>query len=120
MKRLSILFRMRRGFIHIADNPHISKVLRSLTQILCIPGLRLGYLVNSNDAAVARMRRQQMPWSVSSALAALAGEVALRDGGGRLAWLREEGARFYQALSAPADGLSGGANYLLLRFVSGY
>ncbi len=64
------------GFIPaLKDNPHIW-VLRSLTKFYAIPGLRLGYLVNSDDAAVARMRRQQMPWSIN-ALAALAGEVAL-------------------------------------------
>ncbi|PHK79993.1 threonine-phosphate decarboxylase, partial [Salmonella enterica subsp. enterica serovar Typhimurium] len=50
-------------------------VLRSLTKFYAIPGLRLGYLVNSDDAAMARRRSQQMPWSVN-ALAALAGEVA--------------------------------------------
>lgn len=84
-------------------------MLRSLTKFYAIPGLRLGYLVNSDDAAVARMRRQQMPWSIN-ALAALAGEVALQDSAWQQAtwhWLREEGARFYQALcQLPADGLS--------------
>ncbi|ECR1335217.1 threonine-phosphate decarboxylase [Salmonella enterica] len=107
------------GFIPaLKDNPHIW-VLRSLTKFYAIPGLRLGYLVNSDDAAVARMRRQQMPWSVN-ALAALAGEVALQDSAWQQAtwhWLREEGARFYQALcQLPLLTVyPGRANYLLLR-----
>lgn len=107
------------GFIPaLKDNPHIW-VLRSLTKFYAIPGLRLGYLVNSDDAAVARMRRQQMPWSIN-ALAALAGEVALQDSAWQQAtwhWLREEGARFYQALcQLPLLTVyPGRANYLLLR-----
>ncbi len=74
------------------------------------PALRLGYLVNGNDAAVARMRRQQMPWSVN-ALAALAGEIALQDSAAsrRTAWLRRAPG-FIQALCQlpTAVGLSSG------------
>ncbi|MGS8589377.1 aminotransferase class I/II-fold pyridoxal phosphate-dependent enzyme, partial [Salmonella enterica subsp. enterica serovar Infantis] len=46
----------------LKDNPHLW-VLRSLTKVYALPGLRVGYLVNSADAAVARMRRQHMPWA---------------------------------------------------------
>ena len=66
------------GFIpFLQHNPHIW-VLRSLTKFYAIPGLRLGYLVNSDERAVARLREKQMPWSIN-AFAALAGEIALKD-----------------------------------------
>ncbi len=52
-------------------------VLRSLTKILAIPGLRLGYLVASAELA-GRIRRQQPTWSVN-ALAQAAGLAALGD-----------------------------------------
>lgn len=60
------------GFIPLlGHNPHVW-VLRSLTKFYAIPGLRLGYLVNGDARAVARMRERQMPWSIN-AFAALAG-----------------------------------------------
>lgn len=92
-------------------------MLRSLTKFYAIPGLRLGYLVNSDDAAMARMRRQQMPWSVN-ALAALAGEVALQDGAATGDGVVTGGGRpvLSGALSAPLLTVyPGRANYLLLR-----
>ncbi|HBB6756643.1 threonine-phosphate decarboxylase [Citrobacter amalonaticus] len=107
------------GFIPLLkDNPHIW-VLRSLTKFYAIPGLRLGYLLNSDVQAVAAMRARQMPWSIN-AFAALAGELVLEDTAYQQAtwqWLREEGGRFYQQLCA-LSGLTvypGQANYLLLR-----
>lgn len=107
------------GFIpQLAHSPHVW-VLRSLTKFYAIPGLRLGYLLNSDEQAVARLRQRQMPWSIN-AFAALAGEVVLNDPAYQQAtyrWLREEGARFYQALGEVA-GLKvypGRANYLFLR-----
>lgn len=107
------------GFIPLLqENPHIW-VLRSLTKFYAIPGLRLGYLVNSDEQAVARMRARQMPWSIN-AFAVLAGEHILEDTAYQQAtrqWLQEEGPRFYRHLSA-LPGLTvypGRANYLLLR-----
>lgn len=107
------------GFIPLLqNNPHIW-VLRSLTKFYAIPGLRLGYLINSDEQAVAAMRARQMPWSIN-AFAALAGEQVLEDSAYQQAtwqWLREEGGRFYQRLCA-LPGLTvypGQANYLLLR-----
>ncbi|HHG8785057.1 TPA: threonine-phosphate decarboxylase CobD [Citrobacter sedlakii] len=107
------------GFIPtLQANPHIW-VLRSLTKFYAIPGLRLGYLVNSDEQAVARVRARQMPWSIN-AFAALAGEHLLDDIAWQRAtwqWLKEEGERVYQQLSA-LPGLSvypGRANYLLLK-----
>lgn len=107
------------GFIPLLhENPHIW-VLRSLTKFYAIPGLRLGYLVNSNEQAVAQMRSQQMPWSIN-AFAALAGEIILRDSAYQRAtwkWLEQEGERFDQQLQ-DLPGLTaypGRANYRLLR-----
>lgn len=60
------------GFIpYLAANPHVW-VLRSLTKFYAIPGLRLGYLINSDAQAVGRLRQRQMPWSIN-AFAALTG-----------------------------------------------
>lgn len=107
------------GFIPVLqDNPHIW-VLRSLTKFYAIPGLRLGYLVNSDEQAMARIRARQMPWSIN-AFAALAGETILEERAYQQAtwqWLQEEGERFYQRLKA-LPGLTvypGRANYLLLK-----
>ena len=94
-------------------------MLRSLTKFYAIPGLRLGYLVNSNEQAVVQMRSRQMPWSIN-AFAALAGEIILRDSAYQQAtwkWLEQEGARFEQQLQN-LPGLTvypGQANYRLLR-----
>ncbi|MEI6928188.1 aminotransferase class I/II-fold pyridoxal phosphate-dependent enzyme, partial [Klebsiella pneumoniae] len=66
------------GFIPLlAQHPHVW-VLRSLTKFYAIPGLRLGYLLNADAQAVARLRARQMPWSIN-AYAALAGEIILQD-----------------------------------------
>jgi threonine-phosphate decarboxylase len=46
-----------------AEDSHVI-VLRSLTKIFAIPGLRLGYLVASRDAA-RRLREAIEPWSVN-------------------------------------------------------
>lgn len=109
----------RRGFIpHLAGNPHLW-VLRSLTKFYAIPGLRLGYLLGSNEQKVKQMRDAQMPWSIN-AFAALAGEVILHDHAyqqASLAWLESERPRLFAAL----NGISaltvwpGVANYLFLR-----
>ncbi|EPY5259509.1 threonine-phosphate decarboxylase CobD [Klebsiella variicola] len=107
------------GFIPLlAQHPHVW-VLRSLTKFYAIPGLRLGYLLNADAQAVARLRERQMPWSIN-AYAALAGEIILQDRAYQRAtwqWLQEEGARFYSRLKE-ITGLTvwpGRANYLFLR-----
>lgn len=107
------------GFIpYLAANPHVW-VLRSLTKFYAIPGLRLGYLINSNARAVERLRQRQMPWSIN-AFAALAGEILLQDTDYQRAtwqWIARERPRLQLALSA-LPGLKlwpGVANYLFLR-----
>lgn len=107
------------GFIaDLKHNLHVW-VLRSLTKFYAIPGLRLGYVLNGDEGAVARLRKHQMPWSIN-AFAALAGERVLNDHDyqqATLRWLAREGQRLYQALGE-IDGLTvypGRANYLFLR-----
>ncbi|MGO9560604.1 MAG: cobyric acid synthase [Acidimicrobiales bacterium] len=49
-----------------------SVVVGSLTKLLACPGLRLGYLITTDDTLMERLARRQPRWSVSSiALAAL-------------------------------------------------
>ncbi|ROP59241.1 L-threonine O-3-phosphate decarboxylase [Enterobacter sp. BIGb0383] len=109
----------RSGLIpHLASNPHLW-VLRSLTKFYAIPGLRLGYLLNSDPQAVAQLRERQMPWTIN-ALAALAGEVILEDKAyqqATLRWLNAERPRLCQRLRALSGVtvLEGQANYLFLR-----
>lgn len=109
----------REGFIaQLAGNPHLW-VLRSLTKFYAIPGLRLGYLLGSDEQKVAQMRRAQMPWSIN-AFAALAGEIILQDNAYQQAcwqWLARERPRLLAALrSVPALTVwEGQANYLFLR-----
>lgn len=109
----------REGFIpHLARNPHVW-VLRSLTKFYAIPGLRLGYVLGSDEKQVQVMRADQMPWSIN-AFAALAGEMILADRDYQLAswqWLAKERPRLFTALNA-LSGLTvwpGMANYLFLR-----
>lgn len=102
----------------LAGNPHLW-VLRSLTKFYAIPGLRLGYLLSSDEENVARMRRRQMPWSIN-AFAALAGEIILQDRDyqqASLHWLAQERPWLLAALQA-VPGLTvweGRANYLFFR-----
>jgi threonine-phosphate decarboxylase len=49
-------------------------ILRSLTKFYALPGLRLGYLLSSDDVLFQHIREQKEPWTIN-ALAALAGEV---------------------------------------------
>lgn len=102
----------------LGNNPHVW-VLRSLTKFYAIPGLRLGYLLNSDADAMAQLRQRQMPWSIN-AFAALAGERVLHD--------REYQQATWHWLASERDGLlsqlrgfsgitvwEGRANYLFLR-----
>lgn len=53
-------------------------LLRSLTKFFAIPGLRLGYLMSSDEQAISTMREEREPWTIN-AFAALAGETVLDD-----------------------------------------
>lgn len=103
----------------LADNPHVW-VLRSLTKFYAIPGLRLGYLLNSDENRVAALHAAREPWTIN-AFAALAGECLLDDEAYRQAtfrWLDTERPRLYRALQAMADVTvwEGRANYLFFRY----
>jgi threonine-phosphate decarboxylase len=93
-------------------------VVRSLTKLYALPGLRLGYALAAPEWA-ERLREQLPPWSVN-ALAQLAGLAALEDDPYRErthAWFRTEPPRFCQGLRK-LDGLEvlpTQANFILLR-----
>lgn len=53
-------------------------LLRSLTKSYCMPGLRLGYLLSSNQALLSKIKSGGQPWAVSIP-AQYAGIAALRD-----------------------------------------
>jgi threonine-phosphate decarboxylase len=94
-------------------------VLRSLTKIYALPGLRLGYAVASPELA-ARLRAQLPPWSVN-ALAQAAGMVALQDSlflPATHAWLdahRNDLLEQLRDLAPALQAIPSRANFLLLR-----
>ena len=76
-------------FIELSDNPGASFVplmarypevivLRAFTKTFALPGLRLGYILCSDENLVEAVRFQLAEWSVSS-LAQIAGVAALQD-----------------------------------------
>lgn len=76
-------------------------LLRSLTKLYTIPGLRLGYLMGSPEN-VARVVQRQMPWSVNGPAAELV-EPLLADSEfvrRTHAWLAEELPRLSQGIAA--------------------
>lgn len=81
-------------------------VLRSLTKIYSIPGLRLGYLV-ANSSFAKQIREAKFPWSVNS-IAIAAGAAALKDeffAERSMMALSSEAVRFSSELDA-IEGLS--------------
>jgi threonine-phosphate decarboxylase len=79
-------------------------VLRSLTKLYALPGLRLGYAVAPPDWA-ERVRAQVVTWSVN-ALAQIAGLAALGDeeyAQRTRAWLASEASTFGIRLAAASD-----------------
>ncbi|HJT79233.1 MAG TPA: threonine-phosphate decarboxylase CobD, partial [Gemmataceae bacterium] len=90
-------------------------VVRSLTKLYAIPGLRLGYAITSPERA-ACLRAQLPPWSVN-AFAQAAGLAALEDAAflrRTHAWFREE-ARPFAAHLRGLGGLPSEAPFVLLR-----
>lgn len=84
----------------ITANPYLI-ILRSMTKFFAIPGLRLGYLLNTDDNLLHRLRLEQQPWTINS-FAELAGRVVLYDYGyidATHRWLRQEQAYLFQKLS---------------------
>ncbi|SQI97787.1 L-threonine 3-O-phosphate decarboxylase [Klebsiella oxytoca] len=100
MRRLSILSPMSRDLFRFWPTIRTCGCCVRSPNFMPLPGLRLGYLVNGDARAVARMRERQMPWSIN-AFAALAGEIILQDSAYQQKtwqWLAEEGQRFYHQL----------------------
>lgn len=93
-------------------------VLRSLTKIYSIAGLRLGYMVASKWIT-ARIGEAKYPWSVNS-VAIAAGKTALKDKSfvkKSVALIAKEAERLYSSLSK-VDGLyplKPSANYILVH-----
>jgi threonine-phosphate decarboxylase len=94
-------------------------VVRSLTKIYTLPGLRLGYAVTNSERA-ERLRAQLTPWSVN-ALAPLAGVAALEDEAFLAtthSWFEETLPSFLDQLarcSERVQPLPSQANFVLLR-----
>jgi threonine-phosphate decarboxylase len=98
-------------------------VLRSLTKLYAVPGLRLGYAVTT--ATLAQAIRSQLPaWSVNG-LAQAAGLAAVADSGFLAmtrAWFKVERKAFDQALGrlvAHLEFIPSQANFSLLRLRHG-
>jgi histidinol-phosphate/aromatic aminotransferase/cobyric acid decarboxylase-like protein len=105
----------------LAEHPNLV-VIRSLTKLFAIAGLRLGYALGHPDR-LTRWSRWRDPWPVN-ALAAAAGEALLMDRRvyGRWCdrvqgWVAAEGAWLQGQLAAlpGLQPLPSAANYLLLR-----
>ncbi|MBE0446613.1 MAG: threonine-phosphate decarboxylase [Actinobacteria bacterium] len=97
-------------------------VLRSLTKIYSIAGLRLGYMVAS-PGITAKVRGEKYPWSINS-LALAAGIAALRDGdfiSRSVDLLANEAQRLYEELSGinRLAAYEPAANYILVKVESG-
>jgi threonine-phosphate decarboxylase len=93
-------------------------VLRSLTKLYTLPGLRLGYVVASSELA-ARIQAQLPTWSVN-VLAQIAGIAGLGDQEFLTrthAWLNAERSSFLKQLHAlpGVDPVPSQANFILLR-----
>jgi threonine-phosphate decarboxylase len=102
----------------LAQLPNVL-VLRSLTKVYSIPGLRLGYMAASTELA-ERVRSEIVPWSVNTlaqhaGMAALADRQFLADTHAWLATQRAWLSRELASLEAVHSVVPSGANFLLLR-----
>ena len=113
------------AFIGFAPEESVRHMVRpgllvagSMTKVLCIPGIRLGYIAG-DAAAVATLAERMLPWSISTQAAEIA--AALPD---HLEELQEDcrlnarrRAIFARQLAAlGADVSPSAANFLLVRF----
>jgi len=86
-------------------------VVRSLTKLWAIPGVRAGYVVG-DTRQIAELRRQQPPWSVSSAAAAAMLAVSTVDA-------RVEATRRAEVLARDRAFLTSNLDRLGIRHVPG-
>ncbi|PWI32256.1 threonine-phosphate decarboxylase [Vibrio albus] len=94
-------------------------ILRSLTKFYALPGLRLGYLLSSDEQLLETIREQREPWTIN-ALAALAGETLFDDTQYHqttYAWLNSEQDYLFTALSrfSSLKCFAPTANYLFFK-----
>ena len=94
-------------------------VLGAMTKIFALPGLRIGYLLGQ-EKELARLREQQVPWSVN-ALAQRTGEVLAQSSDffrQTCAWLMQEQAYMLEQLAKlPGVTMTNpDANFILLDF----
>lgn len=61
----------------IAANKNLF-IVRSLTKIFAIPGLRLGYLLTSNKEIMLDLNKSAVPWRINC-FAEIAGKISLQD-----------------------------------------
>ena len=113
------------AFIGFAPEESVRHMVRpgllvagSMTKVLCIPGIRLGYIAG-DAAAVATLAERMLPWSISTQAAEIA--AALPDHLEELAADCRLNARrraiFARQLAAlGADVAPSAANFLLVRF----
>ncbi len=102
----------------INNRPKNVVVLRSLTKIFAIPGLRLGYVIADKEI-ISTMKNLQPPWSVNT-LAQAVGERAIGDADyikETRVYVDDKRNELYKALVSVADlhVYQGAANYLLVR-----
>ncbi|MDW6004175.1 threonine-phosphate decarboxylase CobD [Vibrio mangrovi] len=84
----------------LRDFPNLF-LLRSMTKFYAIPGLRLGYLLSSNQQVLTPLRDIREPWTIN-AFAALGGEILFEDHAyakQTYRWLKAEQHALYQGLS---------------------
>jgi len=112
----------RRTLIKEAARRENLLVLRSLTKFFALPGLRIGYMVGSEEIVQA-IRRVQAPWSVN-ALAQIVAKDVIHDGPyikRSKEYIARERDHLYRALKA-INGLSPykpTANFIFCRLTGG-
>lgn len=112
------------GVESLADDPVPGVVvLRSLTKLWSIPGIRAGYLLAEPDV-VAALRRLQTPWSVSApaiaALVATSTDEAQREAARRVAVLDRQRRHLASGLAGlGVETVPSSAPYVLARVGAG-
>ena len=113
------------AFIGFAPEESVRHLVRpglivagSMTKVLCIPGIRLGYIAG-DAAAVAALAERMLPWSISAQAAEIA--AALPDHLEELAAdcrlnARRRAIFAHQLQALGADVTPSAANFLLVRF----
>lgn len=95
-------------------------ILKSLTKFFAMPGLRLGYLMTSNESLLDDIQSSRMPWSVNT-FAAMAGVEALKDQGfikKTKDWIESERMWLYSQLQALGlEVFSSQGNYIFFKSI---